>query len=68
MKTGLFVWIDCPREGELPVLKKELAKRDIHTILVDSYQVTYRYFEELSKVCRTAYLDDLAKEDILWTF
>lgn len=53
-------WRDM--EGELPVLKKELAKRDIHTILVDSYQVTYRYFEELSKVCRTAYLDDLAKE------
>ncbi len=53
-------WRDM--EGELPVLEKELAKRDIHTILVDSYQVTYRYFERLSKVCKTAYLDDLAKE------
>jgi spore coat polysaccharide biosynthesis predicted glycosyltransferase SpsG len=53
-------WRDM--EGELSALEKELTKRDIHTIMVDSYQVTYKYFERLSKVCRTAYLDDLGRE------
>ncbi|MBQ3796633.1 MAG: UDP-2,4-diacetamido-2,4,6-trideoxy-beta-L-altropyranose hydrolase [Butyrivibrio sp.] len=49
-------------ESELEVLEKELAERDIEVLLVDSYSVTKNYFDELSKVCRTAYLDDLAKE------
>ncbi len=53
-------WRDM--EGELPRLKEELAKRKIDTLLVDSYSVTARYFEELSNVCRVAYLDDLGKE------
>ncbi len=53
-------WRDM--EGELSVLEKELTKRDIRMVLVDSYQVTPGYFRELSRVCRTAYLDDLGKE------
>ena len=53
-------WRDM--EGEVPVLKEELAKRDIHTLLVDSYQVTCAYFEKLSGVRGLAYMDDLGKE------
>ncbi len=53
-------WQDM--EGELPRLKKEILARSIDFLLVDSYKVTIRYFDELSKVCRTAYMDDLGKE------
>ncbi len=53
-------WQDM--EGEIPCLKKELTTRDVDVLLVDSYQVTPEYFKELSQVCRTAYMDDLAKE------
>ena len=50
-------------ESELETLKCEIAKRNISVLLVDSYAVTYDYFDELSRVCRVAYLDDLHKED-----
>ncbi len=53
-------WRDM--ESELPALKQELGKRNIDTLLVDSYQVTERYFQELSGVCRLVYMDDLGKE------
>ncbi len=49
-------------EGELPVLEKELKAAGVKVLLVDSYSVTKNYFEELSKTCKVAYLDDLAKE------
>ena len=49
-------------EGELPVLEKELKAAGIKVLLVDSYSVTKNYFENLSKICKVAYLDDLAKE------
>ena len=53
-------WQDM--ESELPRLKEEILERGVDTLLVDSYMVTRDYFAELSKVCRTAYLDDLGKE------
>ncbi len=53
-------WRDM--EGELEILKEELVKRNVGSLLVDSYQVTPRYFQELSRVCRVAYMDDLGKE------
>ncbi len=49
-------------EEELPALEKELTKRDIRALLVDSYFVTKRYFETLSGICAVAYMDDLGKE------
>ena len=49
-------------EEELPVLEKELTARGIRALLVDSYFVTKRYFEELSRICLVAYMDDLGKE------
>ncbi len=53
-------WRDM--EGEVPRLIEELDKRDIDTLLVDSYQVTHAYFEKLSGVRSLAYMDDLGKE------
>lgn len=49
-------------EDELPVLEKELTKRNVRALLVDSYFVTRRYFEALSGICPLAYMDDLGKE------
>ena len=49
-------------ESELDNLEKELKDSNIKALLVDSYSVTKGYFERLSKICRVAYMDDLAKE------
>ncbi len=51
------VWDDM--ESELPVLIEQLQLRGIGMLLVDSYKVTYDYFKAISRVCRTAYIDDL---------
>ena len=48
-------------ESELDILERELRDKEIRIILVDSYQVTTGYFERLSKLCKVAYLDDLAE-------
>nr|MCR5669469.1 hypothetical protein [Butyrivibrio sp.] len=49
-------------EDELPVLEKELMARGVRALLVDSYFVTKRYFEAISRICPVAYMDDLGKE------
>ena len=49
-------------EGELELLEKELKARNIKVLLVDSYSVTVGYFGRLSKICKVAYIDDLARE------
>jgi spore coat polysaccharide biosynthesis predicted glycosyltransferase SpsG len=46
-------------ESELPLLSEILDKEDI--ILVDSYQVTYTYYKELGKLCKTACLEDMGE-------
>ncbi len=51
------VWDDM--ESELPVLIEQIQLREIDMLLVDSYKVTYDYFKAISRVCRTAYIDDL---------
>lgn len=50
-------WNDM--ESELPALKRVIRERKIKRILVDSYQVTPRYFEELNKIVEAVYIDDL---------
>lgn len=50
-------WDDM--EQELPVLKSVIKEYEISYMLVDSYQVTHKYLEELSKYVRVIYLDDL---------
>ena len=49
-------------EAEVPILRKELVERSVKVLLVDSYQVTGKYFEELSDVCALVYMDDLGKQ------
>ncbi|RKM59860.1 UDP-2,4-diacetamido-2,4,6-trideoxy-beta-L-altropyranose hydrolase [Butyrivibrio sp. CB08] len=49
-------------EDELPALGKELMARNVDVLLVDSYFVTHRYFEEIGKICQVVYMDDLGKE------
>jgi UDP-2,4-diacetamido-2,4,6-trideoxy-beta-L-altropyranose hydrolase len=46
-------------ESELDSLSKLLSKEDI--ILVDSYQVTAKYYRKLRKLCRTACLEDMGE-------
>ena len=46
-------------EKELEELKKVIFQLGIHKLLVDSYQVTWGYLEELSKLTQVYYLDDL---------
>ena len=53
-------WQDM--EKEIPALRREIEERKITALLVDSYQVTLRYFEELKDICPVAYMDDLGKE------
>jgi UDP-2,4-diacetamido-2,4,6-trideoxy-beta-L-altropyranose hydrolase len=53
-------WQDM--EGEIPRLTEEMEKRNVDTLLVDSYRVTKEYFSLLPENCRIAYMDDLGKE------
>lgn len=46
-------------EAELPTLIECLQVRAIDLLLVDSYKVTYDYMKALSRICITAYIDDL---------
>lgn len=45
-------------EEEIPVLREELQKAGCGKLLVDSYQVTAKYFERLKDICRLIYIDD----------
>ena len=46
-------------DDEVEKLISLLENYDVRTLLVDSYNVTYNYFEKLKSVCKIAYLDDL---------
>lgn len=50
-------WDDM--ESELPLLREIIHKYSIHKLLIDSYQVTYMYLMELTKLVWTVYLDDI---------
>ncbi|MDE6662655.1 MAG: UDP-2,4-diacetamido-2,4,6-trideoxy-beta-L-altropyranose hydrolase [Lachnospiraceae bacterium] len=49
-------------ENEVAILKDVLKKKDCHKLLVDSYLVSIKYFEELSKLCKLTYIDDCFEE------
>lgn len=53
-------WNDM--EGELPTLKTYITDDMISAILVDSYQVTTKYMEELHQLVKVFYMDDLANQ------
>lgn len=46
-------------DKELETIKSIINEHNIKSLLIDSYQVTEKYLEELTKVTRTIYLDDL---------
>lgn len=50
-------WNDM--EKELTVINQLVEERHIDRLLIDSYQVTQEYLEELSKLVKTFYIDDL---------
>lgn len=45
-------------EEETALLRKELVKANCRKLLVDSYQVTEKYFHALSDLCKLIYMDD----------
>lgn len=45
-------------EDETAFLRRELIKVNCRKLLVDSYQVTEKYFEDLTDLCRLIYIDD----------
>lgn len=49
-------WNDLLRE--LSILKIEIKKRSVSTLLVDSYQANSEYLSQLSTLCKVAYIDD----------
>ena len=49
-------------ERELPVLKNIIKENGITTLLIDTYQVTRGYLDELSSYVKTIYIDDFAQE------
>lgn len=52
---------DC-MESEIDVLKQLIEQHKPDLLLVDSYSVTKRYFEELNDIVKTAYMDDLGND------
>ncbi len=50
-------WADM--ETELPLMKKIIKEKNPSLLLVDSYRVTEKYFNELVPFIKTAYMDDL---------
>ena len=45
-------------EGEIQELRRQLLTAGCKKLIVDSYQVTEEYFQELSDVCKLIYIDD----------
>ena len=50
-------WND--KESELYELKKIVSEKNISKLLVDSYQVTFKYLFELNCITKVIYIDDL---------
>lgn len=53
-------WDDM--EQEIPLLRKELERAGCDKLLIDSYQVTGKYFEGLHDLCKLIYIDDCFEE------
>ena len=46
-------------EAEVPKLCRALEENSMETLLIDSYFVTAEYLEQVGKIVRTVYMDDL---------
>lgn len=49
-------------ENEVAILKDVLNEKGCHKLLVDSYLVNVKYFQELSELCKLTYIDDCFEE------
>ena len=49
-------------ENEVAILKDALREKNCHKLLVDSYFVSKKYFQELSDLCKLTYIDDCFEE------
>lgn len=47
------------KEQETEYLSERIRQEGIHTLLIDSYEVTYEYMRVLHEICRIVYIDDL---------
>lgn len=47
------------KDLEIPVMRQIIHDREIDILLIDSYQVTSNYFDELKKIVKISYIDDL---------
>lgn len=47
------------KEKELYTLQREIEKRDIRVVLLDSYEVTEEYLKRLHQMVKLVYMDDL---------
>ncbi len=45
--------------GEIPVIERLIAERNVEVMLIDSYFVSADYMNAVTKMTRTAYIDDL---------
>lgn len=48
-------------DNEINVLSGLICNRKIHSILIDSYFVTYKYLHEICKLAKVIYIDDLGE-------
>lgn len=53
-------WNDL--ESELPVLKTIVKERKLDWLVVDSYQATPSYLQQLNEIVPVLYIDDMAKD------
>ena len=55
-------WQDM--EGEISDIQSIIKKRDIKTLIIDSYNATKKYLEEITRLTRTIYIDDFNRGDL----
>lgn len=51
-------------DGEIPVISEIIEKENIECMLIDSYWITEKYMDAVSRLTKTAYIDDL--HETIW--
>ena len=52
-------------DGEIPVISEIIKKENIECMLIDSYWITAKYMDAVSRLTKTAYIDDL--HETIWS-
>ena len=50
-------WKD--KEAELPILKETIIQKQINVVVLDSYEATQEYMQQLKQMTKLVYIDDL---------